>query len=268
MRQGSPGFTLLELCIVLVIVALIIGGILVGRSMIHAAEVRSIVSDISKYSDALNNFRGKYQALPGDMKNAVRFWGAVTGGTADGQDAACIAYFDAAHTKTQATCNGNGNGLIPVTGNWHEAWRGWQHLANAGMISGLYTGQGAGASGTPAQNDSKLEYSSPSSRINNLTYLFLTEDTATAAHTFKFAGEYGLTLLIGTDSELDAPALKAADAEVIDAKLDNGKPGTGVIRAYKNSVRPHCSSTDDPLTALYTTADEEIGCNLYYIMKQ
>src|SRR5665213_3308988 len=60
-------FTLIELSIVLVIIGLIVGGILVGQDLIKAAEVRAQISQIEKYSSAVNTFRAKFAAIPGDM---------------------------------------------------------------------------------------------------------------------------------------------------------------------------------------------------------
>src|SRR5690348_1121410 len=85
------GFSLLELSIVLVIIGLITGGITAGRTIVRAAELRSMITDINKYKSAIYTFREKYNAVPGDMKNAVKYWGAAAGGTADGVDATCVA---------------------------------------------------------------------------------------------------------------------------------------------------------------------------------
>src|ERR1017187_10122680 len=63
----KAGFTLVELSIVLVIIGLIIGGVLVGRDLISAAEVRAQISQIEKYQTAVNTFRDKYGYLPGDI---------------------------------------------------------------------------------------------------------------------------------------------------------------------------------------------------------
>jgi prepilin-type N-terminal cleavage/methylation domain-containing protein len=47
-RQGASGFTIIELSIVLVIIGLIVGGVLVGRDLIKAAEVLATISQIEK----------------------------------------------------------------------------------------------------------------------------------------------------------------------------------------------------------------------------
>jgi prepilin-type N-terminal cleavage/methylation domain-containing protein len=79
----TGGFTLVELSIVLVIIGLIVGGILVGRDLIRASEVRSSVSQLEKLDTAVNAFRLKYEALPGDIsaEQAAAFGMAVRAGT-------------------------------------------------------------------------------------------------------------------------------------------------------------------------------------------
>lgn len=146
MRRTPNGFTLVELSIVLVILGLLVGGVLAGQSLIRAAELRSVTTQYMSYKTAVNAFRDKYFALPGDMPNAVRYWGAQAGGTTDGVDSTCAA-LTAAATGT-ATCNGNGNNQIGETGgSYYEWYRFWQHLANAGLVEGTFTGvAGAGSS--------------------------------------------------------------------------------------------------------------------------
>ena len=67
----KKGFTLIELSIVLVIIGLIAGGVLIGRDLINAAAIRAQISQIEKIQTAVNTFRGKFNALPGDMGTAI-----------------------------------------------------------------------------------------------------------------------------------------------------------------------------------------------------
>jgi hypothetical protein len=60
----------------LVIIGLLVGGMLVGRDRIRAAELRSIVSDREKYVTAINADRLKYNAKPGGHNTAEQFFGA------------------------------------------------------------------------------------------------------------------------------------------------------------------------------------------------
>jgi prepilin-type N-terminal cleavage/methylation domain-containing protein len=56
----QQAFTLIELSVVLVIIGLIVGGVLVGQGLIRAAGVRATITQIEKYNQAVNAFRGKY----------------------------------------------------------------------------------------------------------------------------------------------------------------------------------------------------------------
>jgi len=67
----QQGFTLIEMSIVLVIIALIIAGVLLGQDMINAASIRMQIAQIEKYKSAVNTFKTKYNnQLPGDIDNA------------------------------------------------------------------------------------------------------------------------------------------------------------------------------------------------------
>lgn len=83
-HSSLSGFTLIELSIVLVIIGLIVGGVLVGRDLIRAADIRQTGSLIEKLDTAVNIFRNKYDCLPGDCLNATQF-GFAANGNGDGQ---------------------------------------------------------------------------------------------------------------------------------------------------------------------------------------
>src|SRR3569833_319215 len=79
MTQRKAGlkaaFTLVELSIVLVILGLLDGGVHTGQSLIRAAELRSVTTQYQRFLTAVQTFRDKYFALPGDMTNAHSYWG-------------------------------------------------------------------------------------------------------------------------------------------------------------------------------------------------
>jgi prepilin-type N-terminal cleavage/methylation domain-containing protein len=128
----QQGFTLLELSIVLVIIGLIVGGVMVGQELIKQGQIRTLITDIDKYRVMVLTFRTKYNALPGDMANATQYWGV--------QDPTPATCKTSASTDSK-TCDGNGDGKIQSLAptNFNERHRAWQHLANAGLLTGTYT---------------------------------------------------------------------------------------------------------------------------------
>jgi prepilin-type N-terminal cleavage/methylation domain-containing protein len=128
----SKGFSLLELSIVLVIVGLLAGGVMVGQDLIRQAEIRSVLTDFDTYRAAFNAFKLKYNALPGDLRNATSYWGAQ-----HTDPAVC----QVTPSTGPQTCNGDGSGMIGVaTSDVYETHRVWQHMANAGLVGGSFTG--------------------------------------------------------------------------------------------------------------------------------
>ncbi|MFO1242592.1 MAG: prepilin-type N-terminal cleavage/methylation domain-containing protein [Rickettsiales bacterium] len=260
MRQG---LSLIEICIVLVIIGLVAGGVITGQSMIRNAKIRSLITQSNTYNTAVGTFKQKYKALPGDMKNAVRYWGARAGGTADGPDATCKSYFDATHTTTKLTCNGDGDGKIEYTStDWSEPWAAWQHLADAGMIPGQYTGQGTNAAG--GVDDAKPGYNCPNSGFRDACFAYTYRGTVSNTNTDWFEGMYGHVMRIGIFAEVDGTYLTPAEMLELDTKIDDGLPALGNIRAYKNFKRPNCT-TSDLVTAAYKLTYEDLGCNIIYL---
>lgn len=247
-------FSLVELSIVLVILGLLTGGILTGQSLIRAAELRSVTTEFQKYQTAVNTFRDKYFYLPGDMPNATNFWGAA---------ASCPGTNATPSTDTK-TCNGNGNGLIsPAPGYGNEYFRFWQHLANAGLIEGTYTGvQGPDISSADAVIGSNV----PASKLGNGGWFAANAMTA-ASHAHLFDGTYTTRLIFGAkvpNTTTSGPIMTADEQWNIDKKIDDEIPGSGRIMAFKSSSTqtPGCTTSDDPMTATYSLSSSGILCSI------
>lgn len=253
----KKAFSLVELSIVLVILGLLTGGILAGQSLIRAAELRSITSDINKYQAATLTFRDKYFALPGDMLNATRFWGVQAG---TGSDATCVA----AASTTQATCNGNGDGIVNGGGVWgqpirFEIYRFWQHLANAGLVEGSFSGVpiSGNLGSLPGTNV-------PASKIS--TAGFDTHDVYTDG-TGPWWQNNSMAFLIGTPLPNDitlGPAIRPEEAWNIDTKADDGKPAYGNIKSIRSGYSNSCNTTTVASTAEYALTSTSIACALFF----
>lgn len=142
-NQQRNAFTLIELSVVIAIIGLMVGTIMGGHVIMKGQELRSVGNEATRIMIATNQFIQKYGYPPGDMPNATAMWGNATGGAVG---ANCSnAGLSTPGTGT-ATCNGDGSGqisrFVSNQSSIGETWRAWQHLANAGIIKGKYSGVG------------------------------------------------------------------------------------------------------------------------------
>lgn len=246
-------FSLVELSIVLVILGLLTGGILAGQSLIRAAELRSVTTDLARYRTAIFSFRDRYFGLPGDITNATKFWGADT-------STGCGTPVAGDRVAKQATCDGDGNGSY--TGSI-EIFRAWQQLANAGLIEGSYTG----VRGTGSSTDSDPKINVPATRIGNGGVSLLVGP----GNPWNFFHAQGNMMEVGTCGIYDCNAALLASQEAwnLDTKLDDGKPGLGQINAMNTVAQPNCTDGADNTasvaqSAVYRLDTGGVACALVY----
>lgn len=239
------GFSLVELSIVLVILGLLTGGILAGQSLMKSAQLKSITSDFEKYNNATLIFRQKYDALPGDFANAVNTWV----GTPAAVGVACVT----TASTTAATCNGNDDGLIAVSTNSNELFRYWQHLANAGLIQGQYSGVKYAALDYSARGG----YNTPSGQLSNSAWMVITQASAYSGHAFWFDGTYNTRMSFGSNQANSEPSSILTPPEMwnIDKKTDDGKPGRGSI------ITGRWDDCTDAATSADLDADYDLDVN-------
>lgn len=251
-RPTQSGFSLVELSIVLVILGLLTGGILGGQALIRAAELRSVTAEYTRWVTATQTFRDKYFALPGDMSNAITFWGADPGG--------CPGNNATATTPRTTTCNGNGDGMISrwqTATNGNEYFRYWQHLSAAGLIEGSFTGVPDSAVST----DPTASFSPPNvptSKLGNAFWVTFFVGTEPYTSTNRFDGSYGNAIFITSRQypfNSDAGCiLKPEEAWNIDTKMDDGKPGTGSVVTPKVTLQARGDGLGCSDTAYTTTS--------------
>jgi len=248
----NKGFTLVELSIVLVILGLLTGGILAGQNLIRSAELRAVTTEYDRYIGAVHSFKDKYFRFPGDLNNATDFWGTMTN---------CDAASPSG-TGTQ-TCDGDGDGRLDAPGaalQTGETFAFWQHLANAGLIEGSYTGIG----GSDTVFNAVLDENVPRSRMTNAGwYAGYISQSGSGSFTDNL---YENSLVFGADNDNGytyKAALSPQEAWNIDTKMDDGLPQRGFIWAVRWD---NCTDAADEtvLNAAYLLSDSSIQCALIF----
>jgi prepilin-type N-terminal cleavage/methylation domain-containing protein len=258
------GFTLLELSVVIAIISLLIGGILAGQDMVRTAELRNIISEYQAIRTGITAFRDKYDGLPGDLRNATDYWGAVSA-----TPSTCYTTIGAG----KLTCNGNGDNLIDSADGgttYSERFRFWQQLVLAELIEGSFTGVSGGGGTTPAQQP-VIGTNVPESARNGVGFSTVFVANVATTTTNWFRGTYGNTIQLGTalSSSTAGPGLTPEDANTIDMKFDDGRPAMGMVLAQpaSNPSVPNCSTSSNENTANYNLTFVGTACGLIILME-
>lgn len=267
MSNKNCGFTILEISIVFVIIGLIVGGVVVGQSLIRGAQLQSIISDEEAYKKAVLTFQDKYKSLPGDLATATSLWGAAVG----------CPTIAATNTPTTTTCNGNGDSYIadplgstPMelsTNTGEHMWL-WQHLANAELIPGKYTGTDALGSYVY-----KPGVNLPASRVDGATFTFSYAADSSDTASF-FTGNYRHIIVFGKPSEgkplnntvtAYQPAITGSEALLADQKVDDGKPHMGIVRSFNTGISDGPTQCVDGTPVYRTDLGSTLNCSLIFI---
>ena len=131
----AAGFSLVELGVVLVVIALLAAGLLVsGRAMIQRGEITDLIAKTRDLAAASRSFKSRYSFFPGDLPNAASQL------TADGGVSAGCNYAPGGQV---------GDGLVDTA---TESACALEHLVRAGLVTklsfqgGSYRIPGPGAS--------------------------------------------------------------------------------------------------------------------------
>lgn len=211
------GFTLLELLVVVIVLALVSVGILMSRNIVELARMQSVVSEYQKFNAAFTTFQLRFRSLPGDSPHATAYFGAVTQ-------------------------NGNGDGKIDLSG---ESLLVWQHLHHGGLDSTAYTGA--------LVTDKVLTgVNVPGSLVEEGSYRSFHQETplsGLSGNVIQFGRDNGqLSLREG--------ALTPADALQIDRKLDDGALKQGLMVAVKDAAGEPCAALVSSWLGLFSETED------------
>jgi prepilin-type N-terminal cleavage/methylation domain-containing protein len=229
MKRVNMGFSLVELSIVLVILGLLAGGILSGQSLIRAAELRSVTTDMQRFVTSSYTFRDKYLALPGDMSNAEKFWSTWSP--------------NANPASVTGAKNGNGNGLINSSGAvaFDEMYNSFRHLSLAGLVEGRYAGSYKDADSVATSSEPGITV--PNARLGGKGII----NVNAVGGTQKIYGTQGNYFMVQQPT-VPHTVVKPEEAWGIDTKIDDGKPDAGKVMGLNeasNAADRKCSDKPD-----------------------
>ncbi|HEU5048425.1 MAG TPA: prepilin-type N-terminal cleavage/methylation domain-containing protein [Rickettsiales bacterium] len=233
-KERQHGFTLIEVSIVLVVIGLLVGAVVAGRSLIDSAGERAQITQINKYQTAVHAFQLKYRYLPGDIPSTpASMNGFAARGSATGQGDG-NGLIEGDYTGTWANDQGTfmGTGEIPIF---------WADLTVAGLIDATiysYDQKGAGYPSTTQIPPQITLTSSPSisdwlptGKIGNNTFVYVHSHNST-----NYFGVSTVTKLRTYVASASDPGISVQQAASIDSKIDDGLPMTGAVTAcYQNS---------------------------------
>lgn len=227
------GFTLLELSIVLVILGLLIGGILVGQSLIESRKLNKTISKITQYAVAHKIFLDRYKQLPGD--------------------------------SNQFSPSGNNDGRI--RGRWgnayyHDEEMGayWNHLSQgvsltefyepAGVAYTTYVEAGVNYPSIPLNEDASITAISTGTGWWNQPF--------TIDEPVYWIAELSKTQLRDDNDGTYNWALTPLQAQNLDSKIDDGSPWIGkVVSAGGGNGVMHDNANWNCVTWAATAATRE-----------
>jgi type II secretory pathway pseudopilin PulG len=239
MKNG--GVTLVELAIVIVIIGLLVGGVMQGQELIEAGKQRKLISEINELNIALQTYKLKYNAIPGDHINATTFFSS------------CGSY-------TVTTCNGDGDGYLRET--WPQevdAFFVHLHLANILPLKSM----------AQFANNSRQLASFPKSEFLATGGLYsygTSTSPITAPNKNMFFLYRNYYMISGQGS-----AINPEQAFGLDTKIDDGNPLLGKVIA---GTGPYDSQGTECLTGTLATASSSsyllsnpiVSCRIYIDM--
>ncbi|MBR1429533.1 MAG: hypothetical protein IJ590_04765, partial [Rickettsiales bacterium] len=303
----KKSFTLIELSIVLLILSLLVGSLLVGRQIVDRAKIQRIIFEFDYYEKAFHQFYDTYRVVPGnlDEQTCMKHAEFIKDGTryCTWQQNASSSLVTKMRDKK---LNGSYNSLRPYTSSMKllylagliEKWEGYGFANTENDLIPIVYNNGNVYLNTFSYMHALFPSSSYDRQIY-ISYLGWKKVTGNMGHDgmqrylnyntdnelfnnnfFSNLKEHNTIMfkyLEGTTGSGEArrtSAKAAMDAKLtseLDAKIDDGRPGSGRFLAFKNVNDPkYCYDkiAAEAHRAIYnSTSDSKYGCNILYVME-
>lgn len=197
------GFTLIELAIVIVIIGVLSSVIVGAQNMIENSKKTTIITELTTFKSAYEQFEDKYYSVPGDMSDAEDVWGSGNTDNGDGDG------------KIEDDADGN---ATVNRASEQEDMLAWQHLGFSDLIKGRYNGN------LSASTKAEIDEDIPSGPHDGSGYTFDDRNTMTSSNLNSIA--YGA---YRTLHYYDNAVLAPQEAFSIDKKVDDMNPSEGQL---------------------------------------
>lgn len=224
-RKPLSAFSLIELSMVIVMISILAASVLGMSSVLRISGLKSVISDLQYYREAINSYYNKYGYYPGDDPN--------------------LPATDNANTRSWncSGCWGDGNFTVGNAGA--EQKNVWYHLYSAGIVEKAYTGQ-----------DKDIPYN----KWDKGYYNFL----ITSSPTFGSTGSLLRHGTYDIDGYITKSIFTAKNNFYIDNKIDDGIAYTGEIFGYNpDAVNNGCPSLGS-VNVTYDQSVSSVTCMLIY----
>lgn len=189
-----------------------------GSSLIEGAKNRAQATQLERLTTAMNTFRLKYNALPADISSPERF-----------------GFYKCLGCDFSMVHNGNGLlndylGNVPIVHTWGDPYFVFMHLSDARLIEGRFAEEGF-----------VYSYCDLSGHSKQFVKMKIGNGGIVAGTYMGGVWWYlGLNICSTTNQSLvsqlsTAGVLTPEQAYQLDSKFDDGKPGTGNIRAVTHT---------------------------------